>query len=275
MIMPYSLRLLLVLAMGLILNQAYAAGDEIFMGSVAMDVPVDMVQRLTPLTQYLSVSTGLKVSFRASNNMDSAASDLGNNLTQIAYLTPVAYLDAHDKYGVMALVAPLVHGQATFRLVVVTRKDGPFKTMRDLRGHTFAFGDEKALLQRAVIMSGGIKLNEFSRLAYLKYYDNIAKAVLNKDFDAGILKDSISAEYQGRGLRVIYSSPPLPSYLFAVSSRLPQATVNKLRDALLALKADTTEHRAILSKLDEGYDGFAKVNDKDYDVVRQLISPFR
>ncbi len=273
MTMSYSLRLLLVLVMGLILNQVYAAGDEIFMGSVAMDVPVDMVQRLTPLTQYLSVATGLKVSFRASNNMDSAASDLGNNLTQIAYLTPVAYLDAHDKYGVMALVAPLVHGQATFRLVVVTRKDGPFKTMSDLRGKSFAFGDQKSLLQRAVVAGSGVEFKEFSRLAYINHFDNVAKAVLNKDFDAGILKDSIASEYQG--LRVIYSSPPLPSYVFAVSSKLPQAKVNKLRDALLALKADTSEHKAVLNKLDEGYDGFAKVSDKDYDVVRQLISPFR
>lgn len=273
MIMLHALRLLLILATGLILHEAYAAVDEIFMGSVAMDVPVDMVQRLRPLTQYLSAATGLKVSFRASRNMDTAANDLGNNLTQIAYLTPVAYLEAHDKYGVRALVAPLVHGQAAFRLVVVTRQDSPFKTMRDLRGKSFAFGDQKSLLQRAVVVGSGVGLKEFSRLAYINHLDNVAKAVLNKDFDAGILKDSIASEYQG--LRVIYSSPPLPSYLFAVSSKLPKATVEKLRDALLALKADTAEHKAVLNKLDEGYDGFAKVNDKDYDVVRQLILPFR
>lgn len=275
MTMLHSLRLLLMLAMGLVLHQAYAVVDEIFMGSVAMDVPVDMVQRLTPLTQYLSAATGLKVSFRASNNMDTAANDLGHNLTQIAYLTPVAYLEAHDKYSARALVAPLVHGQATFRLVVVTRQDSPFKTMGDLRGKSFAFGDQKSLLQRAVVVGSGIGLNEFSRLAYINHLDNVAKAVLNKDFDAGILKDSIASEYQSRGLCVIYSSPPLPSYVFAVSSKLPKATVEKLRDALLALKADTAEHKAVLNKLDEGYDGFAKVNDKDYDVVRQLISPFR
>jgi len=240
-----------------------------------MDVPVVMIQRLTPLAQYLSAKTGLKVSFRASPNLDSAASELGNNITQIAYLTPVAYLDAHKKYDASPLVAPLTHGKSTFKLVVVTREDSPIKTMRELRGKSFAFGDEKAILQRAVVTDGGINREEFSRFAFLDHYDNIAKAVLNKDFDAGILKDTIADEFKSKGLRVIYSSPPLPPYLFAVSSKLPEATADKLRKALLELRADTPEHKSILDNLDQGYDGFVETNDRNYDEIRKLVAPFK
>lgn len=240
-----------------------------------MDVPVVMIQRLTPLAQYLSAKTGLKVSFRASPNLDSAASELGNNITQIAYLTPVAYLGAHKKYDARPLVAPLTHGKSTFKLVVVTREDSPIKTMRDLRGKSFAFGDEKAILQRAVVTDGGINLEEFSRFAFLNHYDNIAKAVLNKDFDAGILKDTIADEFKSKGLRVIYSSPPLPPYLFAVSNKLPEATADKLRKALLELRTDTPEHKSILNNLDQGYDGFVETNDRNYDEIRKLVAPFK
>jgi phosphonate transport system substrate-binding protein len=105
--------------------------------------------------------------------------------------------------------------------------------------------------------------------------DNIAKAVLNQDFDAGILKDTIADEYKSKGLRVIYSSQPLPSYVFAVSSKLPEKTAEKLRDALLELKADTPDHKNILKELDQGYDGFTEAKDKDYDVIRKLVAPFR
>lgn len=268
------LQMVLLLA-GMQAGAAQAAVEEIYLGSVAMDVPAAMVVRLKPLVQYLSSSTGLKVTFRASPNMDAAAGDLGNDFTQIAYLTPVAYLDAHEKYGAIPIAAPLIQGRSTFRLVVVVRQDSAFKTMNDLHGQSFAFGDEKALLQRAVVAGGGVSLGSLSRYAFLKHYDNIAKAVLNKDFDAGILKDSIADEFQGKGLRVIYASPPLPSYLFAVNSRLPEATVNKLRQALLALKLGNPGQMKVLKSLDERYSGFGPVDDKDYDVIRKLIAPFK
>jgi phosphonate transport system substrate-binding protein len=264
----------LLLVVGLTMNQAAAETEQVYLGSVAMDVPVSMVQRFTLLTEYLSSKTGLKVTFHASPSLDVAVSDLGNNRTQIAYLTPVAYIKAHKEYNARALVSPLTMGESTFKLVVVVRQDSPFKTMLDLRGKSFAFGDEKAILQRAVVIGSGIKLEELSHYTFLKHYDNVAKAVLNKDFDAGIIRESIAVEFRNKGLRVIYYSEPLPAYVFAVSSNLAYETVYKLRDSLLALKADSPEHNAILKELDKGYDGFTKSNDSDYDIVRKMIAPF-
>jgi len=265
-------------AIGLLAFPAYAAPigtEEIYLGSVAMDVPAAMVQRLTPLTAYLSKKTGVKISFRASPNLGSAVNELGKDFTQIAYLTPVAFVEAHDKYRARALVSPLTHGKDTFNLVVAVRQDSPIQTMADLKGKSFALGDEKALLQRAVVVGGGIKLEEFSKYSFLKHYDNIAKAVINKDFDAGILKDTSFEKYASQGLRKIHTSPPLSSYLFAVSERLPAETVKKLRAAFLDLKSDTAEGKAILKELDPAYDGFVVAEDKDYDTIRKLIAPFQ
>ena len=252
-----------------------APTEEIYLGSVAMDVPAAMVQRLTPLTAYLSKKTGLKVSFRASPNLGSAVNELGKDFTQIAYLTPVAFIEAREKYRARALVSPLTHGQDTFNLVIVVRQDSPIQTMAELKGKSFALGDEKALLQRAVVVGGGVKLEEFSKYGFLKHYDNIAKAVLNKDFDAGILKDTSFEKFSAQGLRKIHTSPPLSSYLFAVGEHLPADTVKKLRAAFLDLKTDTPEGKAILKELDPAYDAFVVAEDKDYDTIRKLIAPFQ
>jgi phosphonate transport system substrate-binding protein len=259
----------------LLLWAATAQGQTLFLGSVAMDVPAAMVRRLTPLTEYLSRKTGLDVQFRASPNLGSAVNDLGGNVTQIAYLTPVAYLEAREKYGVEPLVSPLTHGQSTFTLVIAVRADSPYQKVTDLRGRRFAFGDPKALLQPAVVVGSGIRLEEFAAYDYLKHYDNIAKAVLNRDFDAGILKDTVFEEFEARGLRRLYTSPPLPGYVFAVNSTVPAATVAKLKAAFLELKATDPAHKAILRELDAGYDGFVTVTDRDYEVIRRLIAPFR
>lgn len=254
---------------------ASAAAEEIYLGSVAMDVPAAMVQRLTPLSNYLSKKTGLKVSFRASPNLDSAVNELGKGQTQIAYLTPVAYIEAQEKFKVKPLVAPLTHGKSTFNLVVAVHQDSNIQNMADLNGKSFALGDEKALLQRAVVVNGGVNMHQFSRFGFLKHYDNIAKAVLNKDFDAGILKDTIYEKFAKQGLRKIHTSPPLSSYVFAVNDKMPPETAKKLRTAFLALKADNAEGKAVLKELDQGYDGFVEAEDKDYDEIRKLIAPFQ
>jgi phosphonate transport system substrate-binding protein len=274
--MTLSFKLCAAALLATLLNSASATEpEELYLGSVAMDVPAEMVRRMAPLTEYLTKKIGIKVSFRASPNLGSAVNELGKDFTQIAYLTPVAYIEAREKYKAQPLASPLTHGKSTFNLVVAVRGDSPYKTMDDLKGKRFAFGDQKALLQRAVVVGAGVKLEEFANYGFLKHYDNIAKAVLNKDFDAGILKDTIYEEFAPKGLRKIYTSPPLSSYLFAVSDRLPPATVKKLRSAFLELKATNPEGAAVLKELDKGYDGFETTEDKDYDGVRKLIAPFQ
>jgi len=247
-----------------------ASHDELQLGSVAMDVPTEMVKRLTPLTAYLSKKTGMTVSFHASPNLDTAVEDIGKNITQIAYLTPAAYLEAREKYAVIPLVNPLSKGKGTFTLVIAVQKDSPVKTMADLKGKKFAFGDKKAKLQPAVVVSSGFKLENFASYDYLNHYDNIAKAVINGDFDAGILKDSVAQSFASE-LRVIHTSPPLPNYIFAVNKDMPPKTIAKLKKAMLELKSDSEEHKAILTGVEKNYDGFEAASDKDFDGIRKVL----
>lgn len=248
---------------------------SITMGSVAMDIPVEMIKRLSALTNYLSLNTGLNIRFRPSPDLGSAVDDLGSSVTQIAYLTPVAYIEARDKYGVVPLVAPTIKGRPTFSLVIGAKAGSNIQSPADLKGKRFAFGDEKALLQKAAVASMGLSTSDFSKFAYLKHYDNIAKAVLAGDFDGGILKDSIADDFRDKGIIVIGSTPPLPSYIFAVHPSMPQSVRNRLRDAFLTLKRDNPVGAVTLEAFDSSYDGFVEIKDSAYDPVRKLIQPFK
>ena len=249
-------------------------GARVTMGSVAMDIPVEMIKRMSTLTNHLALSTRLNIRFRPSPNLGSAVEDLGTGQTQIAYLTPVAYIEARRKYGVIPLVAPTIQGHPYFSLVIAVKAGSGIGTPAELKGRRFAFGDEKALLQRAAVESMGVRLTDFSHFAYLKHYDNIAKAVLAGDFDGGILKDSVADDFKNKGIAVIGSTPPLPSYIFAVHPGMPVAVRNKLRNALLALKKGTPDGSATLEAFDNAYDGFVVVDDQAYDPVRKLIQPY-
>ena len=245
------------------------------MGTVATDIPAVMVHRMEPLTQYLAQQLQLPIQLRPAPNMNWAINDFGSGVTQIAYLTPVAFLEARERFGAIAVALPLTEGKPHFRLAVVVLKDSPVKKLQDLVGRSFAFGDEKSLLQRATLEAGGLKLEQFSRFSYLRHFDNVAKALLNHDFDAGIMKESLAHHYAARGLRIIHTSPPLPTYVIAVNSKFPAEKIAALRAALLALDPTIKEHRAILTTLDPGYTGFVPAVDRHFEATQKLIAPFK
>ena len=250
------------------------ADDELYFGSVAMDIPATMHKRLTPLVEYLSDELKQPVRLRLSSDLASAASDLAAGRVHIAYLTPVAYIKAHKAGSVRLVAKPVTQGASSFRLMLVTRDKSTIRSPKDLVGKSFAFGDKGAILQRAVVVGADVALDRLGSVAYLGHYDNIARGVLAGDFDAGIVKDTTAYEWEKKGLRVFYASPDLPPYNLAVSRDMDDATYEKLRAALLKLDQKNPRQRAVIKGLDASYDGFAPTSDAEYDVVRQLIKPF-
>ena len=255
-------------------GSAAEANDELHFGSVAMDVPTVMHRRLTPLTQYLSKELGKPVRLKLAKNMPGAIDDVSAGAVELAYLTPVAYIKSHKKGNTRLVAKTVTKGRGSFKLMIVVKEDSPIKTLQDLEGRSFAFGDKAALLQRAVVVGSGTKLESLGSYKFLGHYDNIVRAVLHGEFDAGILKDTKAYKWQGKGIRVLYSSDELPPYNIAASSKVSEKMLAKLRKAFLSLDAKNEEHKKIIKALDKKYDGFAKTSDAEYDVVRKLVAPF-
>jgi len=252
----------------------FAEDNEILFGSVAMDIPAIMYKRLSPLTDYLSKELGQPVKLKLSSSMSGAISDSASNLVELSYLTPVAYIKAHERGDSKVIVKTVTEGKASFRLMIVVRQDSPIKSIKDLVGKRFAFGDERALLQRAAVVSSGVFLEDFSEYRFVGHYDNIARGVLTTDFDAGILKDTMAYKWQDKGLRIIYQTENLPPYNITVSSKVNQETLEKIRSAFLKLDKSNPEDLKIIKAIDKKYDGFVITSDREYDIVRELIKPF-
>jgi len=247
---------------------------ELVFGSVAMDIPAEMHKRLKPLTQYLSKALNRNISLHLSPNMGVAIQDTIKGNVDLSYLTPVAYLKARAKSKAQLLVKTVTNGKASFQLMIVVKQKSNIKNIDDLKGKTFAFGDKRALLQRATVVGAGLQLNDLKEMKFLGHYDNIARAVLNGDFDAGILKDTKAFKWEGKGLRILYSSPNLPPYNIAASKNVDPVLLKQLKTAFLALDSNNLAHLKIIKALDKKYNGFAATNDQEYDVIRQLIAPF-
>ena len=254
--------------------QAAAQNKELIFGSVAMDIPAEMHKRLKPLTQYLSKTLKRKVTLHLSPNMGTAINETIKGNVDLSYLTPVAYLKARAKSNAQLLVKTVTNGKASFQLMIVVKQHSKLKKVSDLIGKTFAFGDKRALLQRATVVGAGLKLNQLKDIKFLGHYDNIARAVINGDFDAGILKDTKAYRWQGKGLRILYRSPDLPPYNITISKNVGETLRKQLKNAFLSLDSSSLDHLKIIKALDKKYDGFAPTSDAEYDVVRKLIAPF-
>jgi phosphonate transport system substrate-binding protein len=98
--------------------------------------------------------------------------------------------------------------------------------------------------------------------------------VASGDFEAGILKDTTAKDWQNKGLRILYSSPPLPPYNIVASSKVDAKLLKQMRQAFLDLSVNNPTQKSVIQALDDEYDGFAPTSDAEYDVVRRLIAPF-
>ena len=260
-----------------VVNTTVYAVDEnspLRFGSVAMDIPAVMHKRLTPLTEYLSQELNRPVILTLSPNMGAAIDAVATDKVDFAYLTPVAYLKSHDKGATRIIARTLTNKKPFFQLMIVVREDSPIKSVQDLAGKSFAFGDKRALLQRAVVVGSGIKLKDFSKYDFIGHYDNIVRGVLNRDYDAGILKDTKAFKWEKKGIRILYASPELPPYNITASKTVSHNLFNKVQKSFTNLDVNNPKHLPVIKALSQKYDGFVATTDDDYNVVRKLIKPF-
>jgi phosphonate transport system substrate-binding protein len=239
-----------------------------------MDIPAVMHKRLLPLTNYLSKALGRPVSLKLSPNMGAAIQEVAQGSVDIAYLTPVAYLKAHELGNAKLVVKTVTKGAGSFKLMIVVKDSSAVSSVKDLEGKSFAFGDERALLQRAAVVGAGLSLEKLATYQFIGHYDNIVRAVMNGDFDAGILKDTMAYKWEGKGIRIIYTTPDLPPYNISAGNHVDEDLLEKLRQAFLSLNGNDPEQLEIIKSIDKTYSGFASTSDAEYDVVRQLIRPF-
>lgn len=272
----------LYLALGLVLQVRApvtlaqdAEVKELYFGSVAMDVPAVMHRRLSPLTKYLSGALQRPVSLKLSPDMSAAIKEISNGTVHLAYLTPVAYVKAQNSGDVRLLVKTVTKGAGSYQLMIVTKEGSAVRSIEDLAGKRFAFGDKAALLQRAVVVGAGMPLERLGSYSFIGHYDNVLHGVMNGDFDGGILKDTMANKWKGKGLKILHASAALPPFNIAASRNMNPKLAEQVRGALLKLDIRKPAHAQVLQALDEQYTGFAPVKDEDYNAVRKLIKPFQ
>lgn len=266
--------LLLVSVLGLAANPA-AAVQTLRFGSYASERPSEELRKLEPFKRYLEASLkeqGLPVNVEISifATYEEGLDALVTGDIDFSRLGPASYILAKRKNHDLTLLASEAHGgDKNFPAVIVVARDSPIKTIADLRGKRFAFGDPNSTagryLPQAELASAGVNARNLASYEFLGRHDKVLFAVASGRFDAGATNVNTFTKYaDAKNLRELVRYPS-PTHAWTAHSKLDPAMVKALRKALLDM-ADP----ALTELIDRN--GFLPATDGDYDEMRRIMN---
>jgi phosphonate transport system substrate-binding protein len=231
----------------------------------------ELIKKFTPLADYLSKKCGQTISIEISESYAAHIKRVGEERMDLAYLGPASFVKIIDIYGEKTLLARLeVNGNPFFQGMIVTRDDSSIKTLDDLTGKTFAFGDPNSTMSHLVplymLMEADITVDKFKKTAFLGSHNNVALGILGGYYDAGGVKEGVYYKYRERGLKVLATSSPVSEHLFIAGKGIPQSTIETLRQSLFQLKDKT-----ILTSIKSSVTGVVPVKYEDYDYLFSVM----
>ncbi len=245
------------------------------MGVIPLEAPAEMYRRFTPLTEHLTRAIGRRVELSVAVDFARTLKDLEDGITDLAFLTPTTYIEARKKFGAELLVKALRNDVPYTHAAIVAMTGRGITRLEDVRGARFAFGDRMStssyLIPCAMLADAGIGLDELREYGFLGHHDDVAKAVIAGEYDAGGLREPTARTFEGQGLIVIQTSIEIPEFNICVSKQVDKQTGESIKKALIALDRKNKEHALVLSTIDREYTGFAAAADGDYDGIRKVM----
>jgi phosphonate transport system substrate-binding protein len=196
-----------------------------------------------------------------------------------AYSTGSLVYAVHIAGAVPFAIMRDAKGPAGYHLIVITQAGNDKITgIADLRGKRVAHVSQTSNSghQAPVYFFSkmGVAPGKDYQIAFSGKHDNSALGVVNGDYDAAAVADTVVDRMVARGVikasdfKVIYRSPVFPTAGFAYSHNLEPKLAEKIREAFTTFKLEGTS----LGKEFKGRTGFMPVNyQKDWEAVVGIL----
>jgi phosphate/phosphite/phosphonate ABC transporter binding protein len=272
-----ALLILAVLIAGLAARSA--PGREMKFGFTPVLSESDMRVEFEPLMTYLSDCIGQKVVLYVAKDYGDLRTQMESGAVDIGTFSPFAYVDAVRGGKIRIIAQSVINGTATYRGVIVARRDSKLKSLADLRGRRFAFVDPKSasgfVYPRALLIEKGIiPENSFKETIFAGSHDKVIAAVLDGKADAGAIYEDALAISKSKGvptenLVTLASTDPIPHDAIAVRTGLDEGLAKKIRTALVELDKNEDGRRVIANSKPKKLTSYMIAEDSLYDTVRR------
>ena len=256
---------------------AVAAADlTLSFGVYSSDKPSSMVRQFRPILNVLEENLTeirgepVEIRMHVAKTYHEGLNDLVSGKVDFSRFGPASYVTAKEAdNSIEILTVETNKGSKTFNGVIVVATNSPIRTLAEVRGKSFAFGDEESTIGRYLaqlyLLRNGIRAEDLGSFDYLGRHDAVGAAVGGGRFDAGALKEStyVKQVKDGIPLRTIAHVPNVTKPWIA-RGKLPAQIKLELRRALLSVtdKSALREFQA---------DGMVEGSDEDYAFIRESM----
>jgi phosphonate transport system substrate-binding protein len=260
--------------------QAHAQGRDPARLRVALlpdENASSLIQNAQPLKLYLEQTLKKEIELVVTTDYSSMIEAMRFGRIEVAYFGPFSYVLAKSRApAIEPFAVGVERGSPTYRSVLIATAGGPVKTLDDIRGKAFGFGDQAStsshLAPRAHLLKKARLDGERDyRVVHLGTHDAVARAVQAGQVPAGALSKPILDTLVKRGTidasRVVEldQSAPIPNYPIVMQGNLAPALKQNIRDAFLGMK-----DKEVLKAF--RVEAFAPTTDEAYDVLRETAT---
>jgi phosphonate transport system substrate-binding protein len=276
---------LLAALTALTLFSAHARAQEINFGIIATDSASAQRERWEPFFRDMEKKTGLKVTSFYAPDYAGVIEAMRFNKVQVAWYGNKAAMEAVDRaQGEVFAQVMYADGTYGYHGLLITHKDLPYKNLEDVlknaKNINFSIGDPNSTSGFLVPTYYIFAQNNIDHRTAFKTIRNAShganiQAVLarqidvatNNTEDMGKLEASKPELYSQ--LRVIWTSPLIPSDPFVWRKDLDPAVKAKIRSFVLGYAKTDAAEKAVLKNI-YSYGGFRESSNDQLIPIRQL-----
>ncbi len=250
--------------------------EVIYFGVISRYSPKQIIRGYQPLMDYLSNETPYKFELRLSRSYMETVEQLIEGKASFASLGNYTYVHANLEHGVRCIAMPLNEvGTSENYDAFIVLEDSPLQTVQDLRMKSLAMASRfsfSAWMAIWMLSEEGISTKDLAAYTHLDHHDQVADKVLRGEYDAGMVKAVLAKKYMGEGLRVLATSPPIPSVPLVAGAQVSDELVRIVQQALFALRDKIESGNIDTENWDEEIKhGYADGNDESYEYTRQVL----
>ena len=233
-----------------------------------------LIQNAQPLKTHLEKALKKDIELVVTTDYSSMIEAMRFGRIEVAYFGPFSYVLAKSRAPeIEAFAVGVERGSASYQSILIATAGGPVKTLADVRGRPFGFGDQAStsshLAPRAhLLRKANLEGDKDYKVVHLGTHDAVARAVQAGQIPAGALSEPIFRTLIERTVidpaKVVRLdvTADIPNYPITMQGNLAPQLKQAIRDAFLNMK-DKEVLRAFR------VEAFAAASDKSYDVLRE------
>ena len=240
-----------------------------------------LIEDTAPLHKMLGDEIGRPVEGFIATNYIGVVEALGTGTIDFALIPPFAYILANKKNGTEALLTSIgKHDEPGYYSVLIVRTDSGIEKVEDLKGKKVAFVDPSStsgyIFPAVILKDHGIDIEKDITYQFAGGHDKALQLLVNGDVDAiGTYEDAITKfakEFPEvtEKVKVLQKSDLIPGITLVVSSKVDDATKQKIKDAFLKVTS-TQEGQDLTVKL-FGIKGFEEANIDNYKLIEDKLN---